>query len=73
MVWSVLAQRQMRAGLIVVDHLRPQDLPQVGLPEDDHMVEAFPSDRPYDQRNHSAGEIVAPWVDPGCQLRGDAG
>ena len=43
---SVLAQRQMSAGLIVVGHIRLQDLPHVGFPEDDHMVEAFPSDRP---------------------------
>jgi hypothetical protein len=43
--WSILAQRQPSASLIIVGHIRPQDSPQVGFPEDDHMIKAFPSDR----------------------------
>src|SRR4029077_20901122 len=45
MGWSVLAQRQMCASLVVIAHIRSQNLPQVGLAGHDHMVEAFPSDR----------------------------
>jgi hypothetical protein len=57
MDWSILAQRQMSASLVVVVHIRPQDSPQVSLPEDDHMVEAFPSDRTDEPFNLS----ILPW------------
>jgi hypothetical protein len=35
MDWSILAQRQMSASLVVVVHIRPQDSPQVSFPEDE--------------------------------------
>ena len=57
MDWSIFAQRQMSAGLVVVAHIRPQDSPQVSLPEDDQMVEAFPSDRTDELFNVS----ILPW------------
>jgi hypothetical protein len=41
MVWSVLAQGQMSTSLVVGTHVRPQDSPQEGFSEDDHMVGAF--------------------------------
>jgi hypothetical protein len=43
--WNVLAQRKMSASLVAVRQIRLQVSPQVGFPEDDHMVEAFSPDR----------------------------
>ena len=62
MDWSILAQRLMSASLIIVGHIRPQDSPQVGFPEDDHMVKAFPSDR----ADESLDISVLPWR-PRCR------
>ena len=57
MDWSILAQRQMSASLVVEAHIRQQDSPQVSFPEDDHRVEAFSSDRTDEPFNVS----ILPW------------
>ena len=41
----ILAQGQMRSEFIVIDGICGKDLPQVGLTEDDDVIEAFPADR----------------------------
>ena len=41
----VLVQRQMSARAVVVFHVRQQNVPQVPLPDDHDVVEAFPADR----------------------------
>jgi hypothetical protein len=45
MDWSVLAERKVSASLVVIRQIRLQDSPQVGFPEDNHVVKAFPPDR----------------------------
>jgi hypothetical protein len=57
MDWSILAPRQMSASLVVVAHICRQNSPQVGVPEDDHMVDAFLSDRTDEPFNVS----ILPW------------
>lgn len=39
----VLAEREMRARLIVIRHLAPKDAQQVALDEGDDVVEVFPA------------------------------
>ena len=41
----ILAQREVRAGALVVVEVRFQDAPQTGLIEHDHMIQAFPTNR----------------------------
>jgi hypothetical protein len=44
MVRRILIQRQMRSEFVVVDGVGTEDSTQVGLTEDDDVVEAFPAD-----------------------------
>jgi hypothetical protein len=41
----ILIQGQMRAYLIVVVHVRQQDVSKVPFAQNDDMIDAFPSDR----------------------------
>jgi hypothetical protein len=43
--WGILVQRAMNARFIIIRGIPTQDPPQVRLPEYDHVVETFPSDR----------------------------
>src|SRR4249919_3532435 len=42
----VLVQGQVRARLIVVIQIRPQQMTEMALAKDNHVVNAFPPDRP---------------------------
>ena len=53
----ILLQGDMRAGAIVIFHVRQQQVAEVALAEHDNVVEAFPSDR-IDQ---PFGIPVLPW------------
>ena len=44
MDWSVLAQRKMSTSLIVIRQIRLKESPWVGVPEDDHVIEALTAD-----------------------------
>jgi len=41
----ILAQRQMRSKRVVITRVARKDSAQVGLAEDDDVIEAFPADR----------------------------
>jgi hypothetical protein len=41
----ILPQGQMRSQFVAIDGVRRKDSPQVGLAEDDDVIEAFPADR----------------------------
>src|SRR5215472_6079596 len=41
----ILAEREVRAGALVVIEVRFQDAPQTGLIQDDHVIQAFPTNR----------------------------
>src|SRR5215469_8709389 len=41
----IFAQREVRAGTLVVVKVRFQDTPQTGLIQDDHVIQAFPTNR----------------------------
>src|SRR5262245_47377702 len=45
MEWGILVQRAMNARFIIVRGIPAQDPAQVRLPEYDHVIETFPSDR----------------------------
>src|SRR5712672_1601186 len=45
MARGILTQGQMRSELVVVAGVRRKDLAQMGLAEDDDVIEAFPPDR----------------------------
>jgi hypothetical protein len=45
MARRILVQGQMRSKLVVVAGVRRKDLAQMGLAEDDDVIEAFPPDR----------------------------
>ena len=45
MARGILTQRQMRSELVVVAGVGRKDLAQMGLAEDDDVIEAFPPDR----------------------------
>jgi len=44
-VRRILVQRQMRSEFVVVDRVGTKDSTQVGVAEDDDVIEAFPTDR----------------------------
>ena len=44
--WCVLVQGQVRARLIVVIQIRPQQMTEMALAKDNHVVNAFPPHRP---------------------------
>ena len=44
--WSVLNQGQVRERLIVVIQIRPQQMTEMALAKDNHVVNAFPPNRP---------------------------
>ena len=41
----ILAQREVRAGALIVLEVRFQDAPQTSLIQDDHVIQAFPTNR----------------------------
>jgi hypothetical protein len=43
--WGIFVKRVMNSRLIIVGDILPKDPAQVRLPEYDHVVETFPSDR----------------------------
>jgi hypothetical protein len=43
--WRILPQGQMRSELVVIADVGRKDAAQVGLAEDDDVIEAFPTDR----------------------------
>jgi hypothetical protein len=43
--WRILAQRQMRSEPVVIARVGRKDSAQMGLAEDDSVIEAFPADR----------------------------
>lgn len=45
MARRILGQRQMRPGFIVIAGVGSEDPAQMGLAEDDDMIEAFAADR----------------------------
>src|SRR6266481_3079908 len=45
MEWGILVQRAMNARFIIIRGIPTQDPAQVRLPQYDHVVETFPSDR----------------------------
>src|SRR5580704_18369224 len=45
MARRILAQRQMCSQVVVIDAVGRKDSAQVGLAEDDDVIEAFPADR----------------------------
>src|SRR5262249_5214552 len=45
MEWGILVQRAMNPRFIIIRGILAQDPAQVRLPEHDHVVETFPSDR----------------------------
>src|SRR6266516_8147069 len=45
MEWGILVQRAMDARFIIISGILAQDPAQVRLPEHNHVVETFPSDR----------------------------
>src|SRR4029077_9356238 len=45
MEWGILVQRAMNPRFIIIRGIPTQDPSQVRLPEYDHVVETFPSDR----------------------------
>src|SRR5437763_2808898 len=45
MKWGILVQQAMNARFIIIRGILAQDPAQVRLPEHDHVVETFPSDR----------------------------
>jgi hypothetical protein len=44
-MWRILCQSEMCSDLVVVAGIGLQDPAQVGLAEDDDVIEAFPADR----------------------------
>ncbi len=44
-VWRILVQEQMRSDFIVIAGVGGKDPAQMGLAEDDDMIEAFAADR----------------------------
>ena len=42
---GILLQGEMRAGAVVICHVRQQQVAEVAFAEHDNVVEAFPSDR----------------------------
>src|SRR5262249_13143240 len=57
----ILAQGQMRSEFVVITGVPRKDAAQVGLAEDDDMIEAFPADR--------ANQSLRMPVLPGCPPR----
>ena len=53
----ILLQGEMRAGAIVIFHVRQQQVTEVALAEHNNVVEAFPSDR----TDQPFGISVLPW------------
>src|SRR6516165_10054251 len=53
----ILAQREVRAGALIVVEVRFQDAPQTGLIQDDHVIQAFPTNR----TDQSLNIGVLPW------------
>src|SRR5438067_11779759 len=45
MEWGILVQRAVNARFIIIRGIPTQDPAQMRLPEYDHVVETFPSDR----------------------------
>lgn len=45
MVWRILVQGQMRSQFVVIAGIGRKDPAQVGLADDNGMIEAFPADR----------------------------
>ena len=45
MTWRILAQGQMRSQFVVIPAVGRKDPAQVGLAEDDDVIEALPADR----------------------------
>jgi hypothetical protein len=45
MAWRILAQGQMRSQFVVIAGIGRKDPAQVGLAEDDDVIEALPADR----------------------------
>jgi hypothetical protein len=43
--WRILVQRQVRSDFVVVAGIAGKDPAQMGLAEDDDVIEAFPADR----------------------------
>ena len=56
--WGILVQRAMNARCIIIRGIPTQDAAQVRLPEYDHVVETFPSDR--EQAEIKTMELVLP-------------
>jgi len=56
-LWAVLIEPQVSPTAVVVVHVLPKYSPEVPVIEDDHMVEAFPTDRP----DHPLDKWVLPW------------
>jgi hypothetical protein len=44
-VWSVLVEREMGAGMVVVAEVSGQDAAEVSLAEDEHVVQTLAPDR----------------------------
>ena len=54
---GILLQGEVRAGAIVICHVRQQQVAEVAFAEHDNVVEAFPSDR----TDQPFGISVLPW------------
>jgi hypothetical protein len=44
--WTVLVEREMRSGVMMILKIAPQYAAQVTLAEDDNVIQAFTADRP---------------------------
>ena len=43
--WRIFVQRQVCASVIIILHVREENMAQVSFAEDDDMIKTFPSDR----------------------------
>ena len=57
-VGNPLCQTLMRAGVVVVGHILAKDAPQVGLAQDQEMVQALPAHAPEEPLAVLATQLV---------------
>src|SRR6516162_1904372 len=55
--WAIFIQSQMRTRLIVIHSIGRKNSPQVCLTEDDHMIQAFASQR----ADQTFSDTILPW------------
>ena len=60
--WRIFVQRQVCASVIIILHVREENMAQVSFAEDDDMIKTFPSDRANQFPYVRSAMAIAVWL-----------